>query len=86
MDKEKQSNSTIGPIIGSVIVIAVLVVAALYIWGQHLNIEEKRKIDLQNAVATNGQVIVIPIHSTSTNPSDIQKDLNSSTTINSLGY
>ena len=81
MDKEHQSNSTIGPIIGSLIVVIVLTVAALYIWGQHLNTQEKRRLEMKNLEAANGQVIVIPIHSTSTDPTDIENDLNASPTI-----
>jgi hypothetical protein len=76
MAKENQPASTIGPIIGSLIVVVVLVIAALYIWGQHLTTEQKRQAEIDALNATNGQVIVVPIHSTSTNPSDIQNDLN----------
>jgi hypothetical protein len=78
MDKKNQTESTIGPIIGSLIVVIVLIIAALYIWGQHLNTEEKRQAEIDSLNSTNGQVTVIPIQSTSTNPSDIQNDLNAS--------
>ncbi len=82
MAKENQSTSTIGPIIGSLIVVVVLIVAALYVWGQHLNTQEKRQAEIDQLNATDGQVIVIPIHSTSTNPSDIQNDLNATPNLN----
>ena len=36
---------------------------------------------MKNLEAANGQVIVIPIHSTSTDPTDIENDLNASPTI-----
>ncbi|MEI6057403.1 MAG: hypothetical protein WCQ60_00335 [bacterium] len=76
MNTNNQTTSTIGPIIGSLIVVVVLIIAALYVWSQHLATEEKRQAEIDRANATNGQVIIIPIHSTSTNPVDIQKDLN----------
>ena len=86
MPSENQPTSTIGPIIGSLIVVIVLIVAALYIWGQHLTTEEKRQAMIDQLNATNGQVTVIPINGTSTNPSDIQKDLNASPDFNAPPY
>lgn len=86
MSNENQPSSTIGPIIGSLIVVIVLIIAALYVWGQHLNTEEKRKADLERLTATDGQVIIIPIHGTSTNPSDIQSDLNATPDLNAPAY
>jgi hypothetical protein len=86
MDKKNHPESTIGPIVGSLIVVVVLVIAALYIWGQHLNTEAKRQADIDRLKATDGQVIVIPIQSTSTNPSDIQSDLNASPDFSAPNY
>ena len=76
MDKKTHPESTIGPIISSLIVVIVLVVAALYVWGQHMDAEHKRQAEIDKLNATNGQTIIVPIHSTSTNPTDIQSDLN----------
>lgn len=76
--QEKDLHSKIGPIIGSLIVVIMLVVAALYMWGQHLNTQEQRQQEIQNLTSSNGQTIVIPIQSTSTDTSAIQQDLNSS--------
>ena len=70
---------TIGPIIGSLIVVIVLTVAALYVWGQHLNtLEKQRSID-QNSTTT--EKIIIRITSTSTDPTDIEHDLNGNSTV-----
>ncbi len=83
MNKKNQSDSTIGPIIGSLIVIVVLIIAALYVWGQHLATEARRQAEIDQANQMNNQVIVVPIHSTSTQPSDIQNDLNANPSLNS---
>ena len=77
MNKKAQPESTIGPIIGSLIVVIALIVAALYVWDQHLTTEIHRQAEIDALNAGNGQVNIIPVHATSTNPIDIQKDLNS---------
>lgn len=47
----KISNSpkrtSVGPIIGSAIVVIVLLIGALYIWGQQLNKQERQRKEAQ---------------------------------------
>ena len=78
--QQKPHESSIGPIVGSLIIVVVLIIAAIYYWGQHLNTlqeqsvaEQNRTAELQQEAKSNGAIIV----STSTNISDIEKDLNS---------
>jgi uncharacterized protein HemX len=89
MDTEKDvqsgNKSEVGPIVGSLIIVVILIIAAVYYWGQHLNtIQEqntaaqKSALELQQEAASEGAVII----STSTNISDIEKDLNA---VNSFG-
>jgi len=48
-----KSNNThrasVGPIIGSAIVIIVLLIGALYFWGQQLNKQEKQRQESQKS-------------------------------------
>jgi hypothetical protein len=76
----EQKSSTIGPIIGTLIVFIVLIAAALYIWGQHLNTVGKR-LSEGNQTSTTTEKILIRITSTSTDPTDIEHDLNGNTTV-----
>ena len=79
--QKKSSEGSVGPIIGTLIIVILLIVSALYIWGQHLNtaaqIEEQSK-----RVGTT----TIIIYSTSTEPLDIQRDLESNPPIQSPGF
>lgn len=40
-------HTSVGPIIGSAIVVVVLLIGALYIWGQQLNKQEKQRQSIQ---------------------------------------
>jgi hypothetical protein len=77
-------ESGIGPIVGSLIIVVVLMIAALYVWGQHLNTEARLK--QQAADQANISTTTTVIYSTSTIPADIQKDLNASPIIKSPGF
>jgi uncharacterized protein HemX len=85
LQEKSKPESEVGPIVGSLIIVVILVIAAVYYWGQHLNtIQEqntaaqKSALELQQEAESEGAVII----STSTNISDIEKDLNA---INSFG-
>ena len=78
----QEKNGTIGPIIGTLIVFIILIVAALYVWGQHLNAIKNRSA---NEVSTTTEKIIIRITSTSTDPTDIEHDLNGDTTVTAPG-
>lgn len=62
--------------------VIILIVAALYVWGQHLNTVEKRSV---GQTSTTTEKILIRITSTSTDPTDIQNDLNANTTLTAPG-
>ncbi len=47
--KNPQSDRTIGPIIGSLIIVILLIIGALYFWGQKLNSEERAKARIEAA-------------------------------------
>ncbi len=70
MNETTPQNQGIGPIVGTLIIVVLLIVTALYIWGEHLN--TAAQIQQEN---TNLATTTIIIYSTSTEPTDIQKDL-----------
>ena len=83
--KQKPNNeSKIGPVISSLIIIIVLVIAALYYWNQHMVDENERKATIQQALGFSQTVdnqvspTSVIINSTSTNPDEIEQDLNKS--------
>ena len=76
-------ESSIGPIIGIIIVIAVLLVGALYFWGQHLS-----KVDLQEGKPNeqpNEEMSQVPPVSDSDELSTIEAEL-SATAIESFDW
>jgi uncharacterized protein HemX len=82
---ESGHESGVGPIVGSLIIVVILIIAAVYYWEQHLNTlqeqniaAQKTALELQQQAESEGAVII----STSTNISDIEKDLNA---VNSFG-
>jgi hypothetical protein len=77
-------DSGIGPIVGSLIIVVVLMIAALYVWGQHLNTEARLKQQAADQADIGTTTTVI--YSTSTVPADIQKDLNASPLIKNPGF
>ena len=40
---QPNDNKPIGPIIGALIIVLILIAGALYMWGQKLNVDEKSK-------------------------------------------
>jgi hypothetical protein len=72
----------IGPILGTLIIVILLIVTALYIWGEHLN--TVAQIGQENA--QNSGTTTTIIYSTSTEPSDIQNDLEANPTIQNPGF
>ena len=80
--KSTNKDSTIGPIIGSLIILVILIAGALYYWGQRLSESKARKTALDKATMLNQTIKYFGtsteiISGTSTNPADIEKDLNS---------
>jgi hypothetical protein len=78
----KQNEGGIGPIIGTLIIVVLLIATALYIWGEHLDTVAQIQQANQN-IATSTTTI---IYSTSTEPSDIQNDLQANPTIKNPGF
>lgn len=67
-----QTESKLGPIIGIVIVILVLVLGALYFWGEKLNRESGVTNDVINAEAAESE---LSTQSSSDELSSIESDL-----------
>ena len=84
MKPKPNNESKIGPVISSLIIIIVLVVAALYYWNQHMVNEDERRKTIQQALGFSQTVdnqvtpASVIINSTSTNPAEIEQDLNKS--------
>jgi hypothetical protein len=79
---QNNTEGGIGPVIGSLIIVIMLIIAALYIWGEHLNTEAQ----IQQANQSAGASTTIVTYSTSTAPSDIEKDLKANASIQSRGF
>ena len=61
-----QSGSSAGPIIGGIVILAVIIFGALYFWGEK-----------QDSEALNEELDTINIQSESDDTADIEADLNS---------
>ncbi|MDO8565042.1 MAG: hypothetical protein Q7R67_00215 [bacterium] len=61
-----QSGSSAGPIIGAIVILAVVIFGALYFWGQR-----------SESQALNNELDTINIQSESDTTADIEADLNS---------
>ena len=61
-----QSGSSAGPIIGAIVILAVIIFGALYFWGQR-----------EESQALNQELDTINIQSDSDETADIEADLNS---------
>ena len=64
-----QSEGSLGPVIGTIIILAVIVLGGLYFWGQRVNNNVMTDTQVQDTVQT------IKDQSTSDTPADIQADL-----------
>lgn len=69
-------KSGVGALIGSIIIILILVLGALYFWGGKLQTNEKELNFDESATAMNGTTSV------SDEVSDIEADLNKTETVN----
>jgi len=81
----KQNNKNeggIGPIVGTLIIVIVLVAAAVYIWSEHLNTAAQ----IQQEERQNSGTTTIITYSTSTEPADIQSDLKTTPTPQNAGF
>ena len=61
-----ESGSSAGPIIGAIVILAVIIFGALYLWGQR-----------EESQALNQELDTINIQSDSDETADIEADLNS---------
>src|ERR1700733_813440 len=77
-----QNEGGIGPIIGTLIIVILLIATALYIWGEHLDTVAQLQQETQG-IATSTTTI---IYSTSTAPADIQNDLQANPMIKNPGF
>ncbi len=77
---EQQNKSGVGPIIGTVVIIAIIILGGLYFWGKRIE-EAKLKQSLvtDNAAESEGlnEAAVIKSTSTEDDLNSIQADLNS---------
>lgn len=88
---QKNTEGGIGPVVGALIIVVILSIAAIYYWGQHLNLVEEQQ-QLRSAQEAAFQASVTGFGTTtsgsasstlrstlgtSTKISDMEKDLNS---------
>mgnify|MGYP000889194110 CR=1 FL=1 len=79
---ENNSNKKVGPIIGALIIVVILVIAALYVWGGKLNKNDQAPVtpgtEQVGDVSSATPVVVTPAKMSSSDDVDsISKDLNS---------
>ncbi len=68
----KKSEKTVGPIIGSFIVVVLLIIASLYFWGQKLNSDQlKREKDAAASSTTKNDVQAIKMDLNATSVKEI---------------
>jgi hypothetical protein len=79
---KKHSEGSVGPIIGTLIIVVLLIATALYVWGEHLNTAAQIKQENQNTSMTTTTII----YSTSTETTDIQSDLEANPIIKNPGF
>jgi hypothetical protein len=79
--KNTQKEGYIGPVIGTLIIVILLIAVAFYILSEHLNTVNQMQQEEQNVSTT-----TTIIYSTSTAPVDIQNDLDASPLIKSPGF
>ena len=70
MNIKKPENKNVGPIVGTLIVVIVLIVAALYVFASHIN--RQSLIESENTFSTT----TIKINSKSDDIKTLQRDLN----------
>ena len=84
---EEKNKSSIGSIIGIIIIIAIIILGGLYFWGKRIE-ESKTKQDLvtdtTESAMEQSEASVIQSTSTSDDLDSINTDLNS-TNLNNLG-
>lgn len=87
-DITKNKETAVGPIVGVIIIIAVIVLGGLYFWGQRNAKTQTPPLDQTQETTLNNmrkqEASVIINQSTSTDPSTIEADLNA-TDVNGLG-
>ena len=67
-----QESKSVGPLIGVIVIIAVIVLGGLYFWGQRLDEQKQSEAALQNDAATQE----LETQNTSDEVADIEADLN----------
>lgn len=83
MDKKNQ-HKKVGPIIASMIIIVILVVAAIYVFASRINQQAAFNKQLDDALKVDGTttsrtIIIQKIQGTSTDPAVLQSDLEKAT-------
>ena len=77
----KISNSphrtSVGPIIGSAIVVIVLLIGALYFWGQQLNKQERQRQEMQKSEAEQEKELAKLKSESAIDLKEIQADIDS---------
>ena len=71
----------VGPIIASLIIVLVLIIAALYVFASRISLQNAAN-SVDNTATTTDQTlttVIVPVTSTSTDPQSLQDDLNNST-------
>lgn len=80
----EENKSSIGSIIGIIIIIAIIILGGLYFWGKRIE-ESKIQDDLLIQNATTSEVVTAENVSSSDDMNSIEADLNSTTDFSGLG-
>jgi FtsZ-interacting cell division protein ZipA len=80
----EENKSSIGSIIGIIIIIAIIILGGLYFWGKRIE-ESKVQDDLLIQNATTSEVVTAENVSSSDDMNSIEADLNSTTDFSGLG-
>jgi len=71
---QKEEKGSMGPLIGSIIVIVILVIGAIYFWGGTLNKQEGAPVDEQPAAALSSSDDIGSLEQDLMNTPDIEID------------
>lgn len=80
----EENKSSIGSIIGIIIIIAIIILGGLYFWGKRIE-ESKLQDDLLIQNATTSEVVTAENVSSSDDMDSIEADLNATTDFSGLG-
>lgn len=80
----QENKSSIGSIIGTIIIIAIIILGGLYFWGKRIE-EAKLQDDLFMQNATTSEEVAPENVSSSDDVNSIEADLNATTDFSELG-